>query len=102
MAGFIGHTFCWMKWLTDLKSKIEEEVIPTLFQITQTWIEKYDESEDADDHVRQLIDNYEILKEEFSDIDDIRASIKTELIKLEQWVENDIIKKRSIFDDIDD
>jgi hypothetical protein len=108
--------------LTDLKKNLEENVIPVIDQITQDWKSKYNRSKDASDYMQPLIDNYEILKEEFSEDVSIRISIDNELSDLGSWLEeNDegapeipereklsveneegnTNEKRSIFDDVD-
>ena len=109
--------------MTFLKNRVAKELIPTITQLTRLTQAKYDNSKDEpEDHMRFLLEAYEILQEEFNEDNIFDEILTLEIEKIKDWIETNtseapkLIKReklaeistspagdgeRSIFDDID-
>ena len=109
--------------MDNLRNRISMELIPTLSQLTHRTQISFDHSNDEpDDHMRNLLESYEILLEEFEEDSKIAQVLTVEIETVNDWIEAktttapEMIKReklsvpstspsddgeRSIFDDID-
>jgi energy-coupling factor transporter ATP-binding protein EcfA2 len=104
----------------ELLKRIQNELIPKIPELKETWKARYDKEEDAGYHMLSLKENLEAIEYEFSDQPSIVFEVNKELMEIEKWItentEEESISEmenlsgeteeqvgivRSIFDDVD-
>lgn len=110
--------------MDTLKKKVTKELIPNISQLTRSTQAQYDNSKDEpDDHMRFLLEVYEILQDEFNEDEIINEKVTLEIETIKDWIKTnnketpELIEReklsevstspsgegeRSIFDDIDE
>lgn len=110
--------------MDNLKNKVTKELIPKISQLTHLTQAQYDESKDEpDDHMRFLLEVYEIIQDEFNKDEIVNKKVTLEIETIKDWIKTNakespkLIEReklsevstspasegeRSIFDDIDE